>query len=48
MRYGKASRISLILPPFKTEALAKSLRALSLQGKAISLLRRKTGRAPPV
>jgi hypothetical protein len=27
MRYGKASRISLILPSFKTDALAKSLSA---------------------
>jgi hypothetical protein len=38
MRYGKASRISLILPLFKTDALAKSLRVLAHQRKAISLL----------
>jgi hypothetical protein len=38
MRYGKASRISLILPLFGPDALAKSLRALVHQRKASSLL----------
>jgi hypothetical protein len=42
MRYGKASRISLILPLFKT---ANSLRGLAQQKKASSLLRRIRGRA---
>ena len=46
MRYGKASRISLILPLFKTVALANSLRGLAQQRKASSLLRRRRVRAP--
>ena len=48
MRYGKASHISLILPLFKADALAKSLRALAHQRKASSLLRRSRGRATRV
>jgi hypothetical protein len=38
MFYGKASRISLILPLFKTDALANSLRELAQQRKSSSLL----------
>jgi hypothetical protein len=44
MRYCKGSRISLILPPFKTVALANSLRGLAQPRKASSLLRRRRGR----
>ena len=36
MRFGKASRISLILPLFKTVALANRLRGLAQQRKASS------------
>jgi hypothetical protein len=46
MRYGKFSRITLILPLFKTVALANSLRGLAQQSKASSLLRRRRGHAP--
>ena len=46
MRYGKAPRISLIMPPFKIVGLANSLRGLAQQRKASSLLRRRRGRAP--
>jgi hypothetical protein len=40
MRYGKGSRKTLILPLFKTVALANSLRGPAQQRKASSLLRR--------
>ncbi len=39
---------SLVLPLFKTDALANSLRALEQQRKTSSLLRKRTGRAPRV
>jgi len=47
MRYGKASRISSILPLLKTDALAKRLRALAHQRKTSSLLHnRRRGHTP--
>jgi hypothetical protein len=48
MRYGKVSRISPSLPLFKKVELTNSLRVLSLQRQASSLLHRRRGRVPRV